>query len=658
MNLDFASSPGYIISTSAGKLIHLLQQTGINSTLVEQSFQLTQLNIEGLVISNLAKVTISSSQVNIIANNIRLVHIAYRACRRIDNAVLQSIKQLIFIPAILIKSVLTCSRSFMRQLLVVCQPLADVSLLLERTLLTCCISIALAAYISVNLSSLIILVSFLRLSIFSKGLVVSRQCSFVFRCIAIVLSANGFIQSSLLSIHFLASSIVAVIITSKVGSKLLTSIDKLSRRSVTLSLILIAVAKNIVRLSLVGQIRNLLIVLFLFLFSKRLITQDTLILPLLNALILTGSIGLVLRQSIYKATVGLQMNITGLSLNMFQLHSLGTFLLSPDITGFSKQLCIIANLDDMSTAILAYAGCRLQEQLAASSEIRSFCLRTIAACRASQSITGQAFRPLAIEHLALNIKNDIAGRSNVFQIYVTSADACQGIKLDVIILCRSSLSIQIQSFRYALLYNLNIFTSIQLQVITENRLLVQRIAKAISQNRAFVARNRYIVGTDVAAEQNIAAAIYIQAAALSLANKLDTNFIVGLQTKIVGGHHTLSFLPGSRNLLAPQASQAFLLRSSNTIRNFSFINPITVNVLQIIRIARICSRQNIITAVIFSPEKKLASAILALLTLVAAFKGNLINAAVLAAFTTSYANVITLNGALVDYRGLFFLLAV
>ena len=92
MNLDFASSPGYIISTGTGKLIHLLQQTGINSTFVEQSFQLTQLNIEGLVISNLAKVTISSSQVNIIANNIRFVHIAYRACRRIDNAVLQSIE--------------------------------------------------------------------------------------------------------------------------------------------------------------------------------------------------------------------------------------------------------------------------------------------------------------------------------------------------------------------------------------------------------------------------------------------------------------------------------------------------------------------------------------------------------------------------------------
>ena len=657
MNLDFTSSPGYIISTGAGKLIHFLQQTGINSTFVEQSFQLTQLNIEGLVISNLAKVTISSSQVNIIANNIRLVHIAYRACRRIDNAVLQSIEQLILIPAILIESVFTCSRSFMRQLLIVCQPLADVSLLLERPLLTCCISIALAAYISVNLSSLVILISFLRLSIFSKGLVISRQCSFVFRCIAIIFSADGFIQSSLLSIHILAGSIVVVIITSKVGSKLLPSIEQLSRRSVTLSLILIAVAKNVVRLGLFGQILDLLIVLVLFLFSKRRITQDTLIFPLLKALILTGSIGLVLRQRIYKATIGLQMNITGLSLNLFQLHCLGACLFSPDITGFSNQLCIIANLDDMSTAILAYAGCRLQEQLAASSDVAGFCLRTIAACRASQSITGQAFRPRAIKHLALNIKNDIAGRSNIFQIYVTSADACQGIKLDVIILCRASLSIQIQSFRYALLYNLNIFSSLQLQVIAENRLLIQHIAKAISQNRAR-ACNRYIVGTDVAVKQNIAAAIYIQAAALNIANKLDTNCIVGLQAKIVGGHHTLSFLPGSRNLLAPQASQAFLLRSRNTVRDFSFINPITVSVLQIIRIARIGSRQNIITAIILTPEKEFASTILALLTLVAAFKGNLINAAVLAAFTTSYANVITLNGALVDYRGLFFLLAV
>ena len=377
---------------------------------MEQSFQLTQLNIEGLVISNLAKVTISSSQVNIIANDIRLVHIAYRACRRIDNAVLQSIEQLILIPAILIESVLTCSRSFMRQLLIVCQPLADVSLLLEP----CCISIALVAYISVNPRSLVILISLLRLSIFSKGLVVSRQCSFVFRCIAIIFSANGFIQSSLLSIHILAGSIVAVIITSKVGSKLFASVDKLLRRIVTLSLILIAVAKNIVRLSLFGQILDLLIVLLLFLFSKRRITQDTLIFPLLKALILTGRIGLVLRQSIYKATVGLQMNITGLSLNLFQLHCLGACLFSPNITGFSNQLCIIANLDDMSTAILAYASCRLQEQLAASSEIRSFCLRTIATSRASQSIAGQAFRPLAIERLALNIKNDIAGRSNVF----------------------------------------------------------------------------------------------------------------------------------------------------------------------------------------------------------------------------------------------------
>ena len=258
----------------------------------------------------------------------------------------------------------------------------------------------------------------------------------------------------------------------------------------------------------------------------------------------------------------------------------------------------------------------------------------------------------------MNIKNDIAGRSNVFQIYVTSADACQGINLNVIILCRASLSIQIQSFRYALLYNLNIFTSLQLQVITENRLLIQHIAKAIRQNRAFRACNCYIVGTDVAVKQNIAAAIYIQAAALNIANKLDTNCIVGLQAKIVGGHHTLSFLPGSRNLLAPQASQAFLLRSRNTVRDFSFINPIIVSVLQIIRIARIGSRQNIITAIILTPEKEFASTILALLTLVAAFKGNLINAAVLAAFTTSYANVITLNGALVDYRGLFFLLAV
>ena len=562
------------------------------------------------------------------------------------------------IPAILIESVLTCSRSFMRQLLVVCQPLANVSFLLERALRTCCISIALAAYISVNLSSLVILISFLRLSIFSKGLVISRQCSFIFRCIAIIFSANGFIQSSLLSIHILAGSIVAVISISKVSRKLLASVDKLSRRSVTLSLILIAVAKNVVRLGLFGQILDLLIVLVLFLFSKRRITQDALILPLLKALILTGSTGLVLRQRIYKATVGLQMNIASLSLNLFQLHCPCACLFSPDITGFSNQLCIIANIDDMSTALLAYAGCRLQEQLAASSNVASFCLCSIAACRASQSITGQAFRPRAVEHLALNIKNDIAGRSNVFQIYVTSADACQGINLNVIILCRASLSIQIQSFRYALLYNLNIFTSLQLQVITENRLLIQHIAKAIRQNRAFRACNCYIVGTDVAVKQNIAAAIYIQAAALNIANKLDTNCIVGLQAKIVGGHHTLSFLPGSRNLLAPQASQAFLLRSRNTVRDFSFINPIIVSVLQIIRIARIGSRQNIITAIILTPEKEFASTILALLTLVAAFKGNLINAAVLAAFTTSYANVITLNGALVDYRGLFFLLAV
>ena len=654
MNLDFTSSPGYVIRTRTGKLVHLLQQTGINSTIIEQSFQLTQLNIEGLVVRNLAKVAISSSQVNVIANDIRLVHIAYRAGRRIDNAVLQSIEQLILIPAILIESVLTCSRSFMRQLLIVCQPLADVSLLLEP----CCISIALAAYISVNPRSLVILISLLRLSIFSKGLVVSRQCSFVFRCIAIIFSADSFIKSSLLSIHFLACSIVAVIITSKVGSKLLPSLEKLIRRSVTLSLILIAIAKKIVRLGLFGQILDLLIVLLLFLFSKRRITQDTLIFPLLKALILTGSIGLVLRQSIYKATIGLQMNIAGLSLNLFQLHYPYACLFSPDITGFSNQLCIIANIDDMSTALLAYAGCRLQEQLAASSNVASFSLRSIAASRASQSITGQAFRPRTVEHLALNIKNDIAGRSNIFQIYVTSADACQGIKLDVIILGRASLSIQVQGFCNTLLYNLNIFSSIQLQVITENRLLVQRIAKAISQNRAFRACNCYIVSTDVAGKQNIAAALYIQAAALSIANKLDTNCIVGLQAKIVGGHHTLSFLPGSRNLLAPQASQTFLLRSSNTVRDFSFINPITVSVLQIIRIARIGGRQNIITAIILTPEKELASTILALLTLVAAFKGNLINAAVLAAFTTSYANVITLNGALVDYRGLFFLLAV
>ena len=312
----------------------------------------------------------------------------------------------------------------------------------------------------------------------------------------------------------------------------------------------------------------------------------------------------------------------------------------------------------MSAALLAYAGCRLQEQLAASSNVASFSLRSIAASRASQSITGQAFRPRTVEHITLNIKNDIAGRSNIFQIYITSADTCQGIKLDVIILGRASLSIQVQSFRYALLYNLNIFSSLQLQVITENRLLIQHIAKAISQNRAFRARNRYIVGTDVAVEQNIATTLYIQAAALSIANKLDTNCIVGLQAKIVGGHHTFSFLPGSRNLLAPQASQTFLLRSSNTVRDFSFINPIIVSVLQIIRIARICSRQNIITVIILTPEKEFSSTILALLTLVAAFKGNLINAAVLAAFTTSYANVITINGTLVDYRGLFFLLAV
>ena len=172
------------------------------------------------------------------------------------------------IPAILIESVFTCSRSFMRQLLVVCQPLADVSFLLDP----CCISIALAAYISVNLRSLVILVGLLCLSIFSKGLVVSRQRSFIFRCIAIIFSTNGFIQISLLSIHILAGSIVAVIITSKVGSKLLASVDKLIRRIVTLSLILIAITKNIVRLSLVSQIIELLIVLILFLRSKRLIT--------------------------------------------------------------------------------------------------------------------------------------------------------------------------------------------------------------------------------------------------------------------------------------------------------------------------------------------------------------------------------------------------
>ena len=239
---------------------------------MEQSFQLTQLNIEGLVISNLAKVTISSSQVNIIANDIRLVYIANRACRRIDNAVLQSIEQLILIPAILIESVFTCSLSFMRQLLIICQPLADVSLLLELALRTCCISIALAAYISVNPRSLVILVSFLRLRIFSEGLVVSRQRTFVFRCIAIIFSADSFIQISLLSIHFLACSVVAVISISKVASKLLASVDKLIRRIVTLSLILIAITKNIVRLSLVSQIIELLIVLILFLRSKRLIT--------------------------------------------------------------------------------------------------------------------------------------------------------------------------------------------------------------------------------------------------------------------------------------------------------------------------------------------------------------------------------------------------
>ena len=437
----------------------------------------------------------------------------------------------------------------MRQLLIVCQPLADVSLLLEP----CCISIALVAYISVNLSSLVILISLLRLSIFSKGLVVSRQCSFVFRCIAIVLRANSFIQSSLLSIHILAGSIVAVIITSKVGSKLLPSIEQLSRRSVTLSLILIAVAKNVVRLGLFGQILDLLIVLVLFLFSKRRITQDTLIFPLLKALILTGRIGLVLRQRIYKAIVGLQMNITGLSLNLFQLHCLGACLLSPDITGFSNQLCIIANLDDMSTAILAYAGCRLQEQLAASSEIRSFCLRTIAACRVSQSITGQAFRPRAIKHIALNIKNDIAGRSNVFQIYITSADACQGIKLDVIILCLASLSIQIQSFRYALLYNLNIFSSIQLQVITENRLLIQHIAKAISQNGAFRARNCYIVSTDVASNFNATATSNANRATIFVTNELNANILACIQAEIVGSKNTGSFSPFCSYMATPQA---------------------------------------------------------------------------------------------------------
>ena len=457
------------------------------------------------------------------------------------------------IPAILIESVLTCSRSFMRQLLVVCQPLADVSLLLERTLLTCCISIALFAYISVNPRSLIILVSFLRLSIFSKGLVVSRQSSFIARCIAIIFSADGFIQSSLLSIHILAGSIVAVIITSKVGSKLLTSIDKLIRRSVTLSLILIAVAKKIVRLSLFGQILDLLIVLVLFLFSKWRITQDTLIFPLLKALILTGSIGLVLRQSVYKATVGLQMNITGLSLNLLQLHSLVAFLFSPDITGFCKQLCIIANIDDMSAAILAYAGCRLQEQLAASSNVAGFCLRTIAACRAFQSITGQASRPLAIKHLALNIKNDITGRSNIFQIYVTSADTCQGINLNVIILCRTSLSIQIQSFRNTLLHNLNIFTSLQLQVITENRLLIQHIAKAISQNGAFRARNCYIVSTDVASNFNATATSNANRATIFVTNELNANILACIQAEIVGSKNTGSFSPFCSYMATPQA---------------------------------------------------------------------------------------------------------
>ena len=553
MNLDFTSSPGYIISTGAGKLIHLLQQSGINSTLVEQNFQLTQLNIEGLVISNLAKVTISSSQVNIIANNIRLVHIAYRACRRIDNAVLQSIEQLILIPAILIESVFTSRLSFMRQLLVVCQPLANVSFLLERALRTCCISIALFAYISVNLSSLIILVSFLRLSIFSKGLVVSRQSSFIARCIAIIFSANGFIQSSLLSIHILAGSIIAVIITSKVSRKLRASVDKLLRRSVTLSLIRIVVAKNVVRLSLFGQIRDLLIVLILFLFSKRRITQDTLLLPLLKTLLLIGGIGLVLRQSVYKATIGLQMNITCLSLNLFQLHCLVACLFSPDITGFCKQLCIIANIDDMSAAILAYAGCRLQEQLAASSNVASFCLRTIAACRAFQSITGQASRPLAIKHLALNIKNDITGRSNIFQIYVTSADTCQGINLNVIILCCTSFCIQIQSFRHALLHNLNIFTSLQLQVITENSLLLQRIAKAISQNRAFRACNCYIVSTDVASKFDAAATSNANSATIFVTNELNANILACIQAEIVGSKNTGSFSPFCSYMATPQA---------------------------------------------------------------------------------------------------------
>ena len=180
----------------------------------------------------------------------------------------------------------------------------------------------------------------------------------------------------------------------------------------------------------------------------------------------------------------------------------------------------------MSTALLAYAGCRLQEQLAASSNVASFSLRSIAASRASQSITGQAFRPRTVEHIALNIKNDIAGRSNIFQIYITSADTCQGIKLDVIILGRASLSIQVQSFRYALLYNLNIFTSLQLQVIAENRLLIQHIAKAISQNRALRARNRYIVGTDVAGKFNAAATSNTNRATIFVTNKLDINGVI------------------------------------------------------------------------------------------------------------------------------------
>ena len=614
---------------------------------MEQSFQLTQLNIEGLVISNLAKVTISSSQVNIIANDIRLVYIANRACRRIDNAVLQSIEQLILIPAILIESVFTCGLSFMRQLLVVGQPLADVSFLLERALRTCCISIALAAYISVNLSSLVILVSLLSLSIFSKGLVVSRQCSFVFRCIAIIFSADSFIQSSLLSIHFLAGSIVAVISISKVVSKLLASVDKLSRRSVTLSLILIAITKNIVRLSLIGQILDLLIVLRLFLFSKRRITQDTLILPLLNALILTGSTGLVLRQRIYKATVGLQMNITGLSLNLFQLHCLGACLFSPDITVFSNQLCIIANLNDMSTALLAYAGCRLQEQLAASSNVASFSLRSIAASRASQSITGQAFRPRTVEHIALNIKNDIAGRSNIFQIYITSADACQGINLNVIILCRASLSIQVQGFCNPLLYNLNIFTSLQLQVIAENRLLIQHIAKAISQNRALRARNRYIVGTDVASKFNATATSNAHRATIFVTNKFNTNILACIQAEIVGGKNTGSFSPSCSYMATPQAPQ-FLLFGCNWFTLSNIRNVVTISILQIIRSVSFHSSQNIIT-VFCLPIKQLTSFICTLFVFTTTFKANLILIALYRISRTCEVFICTTKLIAIDY---------